>query len=525
MSDKQKVLVCGDVRGNFKALFTKIEVINKKSGPFDFLLCVGNFFGPTNIELEPYKNGMRHISVPTYVIGPNTEADVEHYPDIDGCEICPNLTYLGRRGLYNSSSGLKIAYISGVENSNSARSSGTYNFNQTDVTAIRDICLKGQPSFRGVDILLSSPWPQDVTNLDPNNPQFKYHGSKLVAWLAAHIKPRYHISGLEDIHYERPPYRNHAPNGDSIEIASRFIGLASVGNTQKKKWLYALNLTPVDRTRLCDLALGTTDETQSPYPLSLLNSKHSNQADDSRNTQFFYDMDSKDDKKRSKNRDGGFHKKPRPEFDQAKCWFCLSSPEVSKHLVISVGTEVYLALAKGGLVDDHFLILPVTHHASLSILPDNVAKEMKAFKKAVAKYYASTDRVPVFFERNYKTSHCQLQAVPVHKNQEPALKETFEEFSQSSNFQLDELPPRTQLEQIAPAGTPYFYVELPSGEMLYHRIRKSFPIQFGREALASDRILDMSDRADWKDCQLDKEEETQLAKKIRQQFQEYDPAA
>lgn len=80
------------------------------------------------------------------------------------------------------------------------------------------------------------------------------------------------------------------------------------------------------------------------------------------------------------------------------------------------------------------------------------------------------------------------------------------------------------MEQIAQAGTPYFYVELPNGEMLYHRIRKSFPIQFGREALASDKILDMSDRADWKDCQLDKEEETILAKKIRKQFQPYDPA-
>lgn len=207
MSDKQKILVCGDVKGNFKTLFTKIDGINKKSGPFDFLLCVGNFFSKNNVELEPYKNGMKHISVPTYVIGPNTEEDVEHYPDIDGCEICPNLTYLGRRGLYNSSSGLKIAYVSGVESQNPSGASDAHTFNQSDVSAIRDICLKGQPSFRGVDVLLSSPWPHEVTNLDPNKPQFKYQGSKLIAWLAAHVKPRYHIGGLEEIHYERPPYR------------------------------------------------------------------------------------------------------------------------------------------------------------------------------------------------------------------------------------------------------------------------------------------------------------------------------
>lgn len=28
-------LVCGDVEGNFKALFTKVAVIQKKKGPFD----------------------------------------------------------------------------------------------------------------------------------------------------------------------------------------------------------------------------------------------------------------------------------------------------------------------------------------------------------------------------------------------------------------------------------------------------------------------------------------------------------
>ena len=47
-------------------------------------------------------------------------------------------------------------------------------------------------------------------------------------------------------------------------------------------------------------------------------------------------------------------------------------------------------------------------------------------QEAVKEYYATTDRVPVFFERNFKTSHCQLQALPVHKNQAPALKEVFQ---------------------------------------------------------------------------------------------------
>ncbi|XP_018362273.1 PREDICTED: CWF19-like protein 1 [Trachymyrmex cornetzi] len=515
MSDKQKVLICGDVEGHFKFLFSKVNAINKKNGPFDFLLCVGNFFGADNSELESYKSCEKIISVPTYIIGPNRESDIKDYPE-DGYEICQNLTYLGKRGLYIASSGLKIAYLSGTEKVPSENK--TVHFNEHDVVSIRNSCLKGQPSFRGVDILLTSPWPEGVTNLDTNKPECKYQGSKLIAWLVTHIKPRYHVSALERIYYERPPYRNQSQDDGNMEIATRFIALAPVLNDEKQKWLYALNLTPVDRTRLSDLIMKTTDETSSPYPKSMLSDDPTLQ----KQIQFFYDMDSIDNAKRSRHQNCGLNKKPKLVIDQSKCWFCLSSPAVSKHLVISVGTEIYLALAKGGLVEDHLLILPITHHQSLSILPKNVKEEMDLYKKAVSKYYESTDRVPVFFERNFKTSHCQLQAVPVHKNQAPALKEMFEELAECNNFKISELPPHTDLQQVAKPGILYFYVELPDGRILYYRIKKDFPLQFGREVLASDRILDINDRSDWKDCHTSQEEETELAKKIRKQFTPFD---
>lgn len=51
-------------------------------------------------------------------------------------------------------------------------------------------------------------------------------------------------------------------------------------------------------------------------------------------------------------------------FISDSCWFCLSSPSVEKHLVISVGTHCYLALAKGPLNPYHVLILPIAHHQS-----------------------------------------------------------------------------------------------------------------------------------------------------------------
>lgn len=48
MNDKNesvKVLVSGDVRGKFDTLFKRVSAVNSKAGPFEMLLCVGEFFG------------------------------------------------------------------------------------------------------------------------------------------------------------------------------------------------------------------------------------------------------------------------------------------------------------------------------------------------------------------------------------------------------------------------------------------------------------------------------------------------
>jgi hypothetical protein len=41
-----KLLLCGDVKGNFGELFKRLDTVNKKNGPFDVALCVGEFFAP-----------------------------------------------------------------------------------------------------------------------------------------------------------------------------------------------------------------------------------------------------------------------------------------------------------------------------------------------------------------------------------------------------------------------------------------------------------------------------------------------
>lgn len=113
------------------------------------------------------------------------------------------------------------------------------------------------------------------------------------------------------------------------------------------------------------------------------------------------------------------------EFDQAKCWFCLASPSVEKHLVITVGESCYLTLAKGGMVPEHFLICPMEHFQNILACSEDIRQEMAQFKEAIRKFYLRRDTVPVFFERNYKTSHMQLQAVPIPQQATRELKEIF----------------------------------------------------------------------------------------------------
>ena len=160
----------------------------------------------------------------------------------------------------------------------------------------------------------------------------------------------------------------------------------------------------MEHMRASELYLGTTDETQSPFlglafqsnPKGIQVVKflkiciYSNAPFyfylyhsltfscffflQEQSAQFFYDMNAPSDSRRGKRGrydDGGQVKKKRerPVFDQGKCkslftyltfimrhlifimfvtekcWFCLASPQVEKHLVISIGTEVcYLIL-------------------------------------------------------------------------------------------------------------------------------------------------------------------------------------
>lgn len=81
-------------------------------------------------------------------------------PALPAAQVCVCVCVAaGRRGVYSGCSGLQIAYLSGIEAQE--QPAPAHSFSAKDVAELKTSLLSA-PNFRGVDILLTSPWPQDV---------------------------------------------------------------------------------------------------------------------------------------------------------------------------------------------------------------------------------------------------------------------------------------------------------------------------------------------------------------------------
>lgn len=417
-------------------------------------------------------------------------------------------------------SGVKVAYLSGIEGEKSDES----NFDKNDVESLRNSCLVTKATmsdYRGVDILVTSQWPKGIQEDKPGFPS-----SSLISWLSTQIRPRYHFCGLTGIHYEHLPFRTEANDNTQLLLSTRFVSLAHAGNKEKLKSVYALSLAPVEKMRMIDLIQKTTDEVESPYnAINFSNFKLKGQS--AQSNQYFYDINSfggEEGRKRGNRNQfhNGQQKRPRPQsIDQEKCWFCLSSANVEKHLVISIGENFYLALAKGPLNDYHVLILSVTHIQSVSLLSKDDFDELERFKEAIRQFFKTKIQAAVFFERNYKSSHLQVNAVAVSEAVEWAVKSTVEDKAEEFGLQFEVMPKLTEPTQLPPQG-PYFAIELPDNTTHITRQMKNFPLHFGRDILCAEPLLNCEHKVDWKECGLDKDAEVELVKKFRAGFKEFD---
>lgn len=224
---------------------------------------------------------------------------------------------------------------------------------------------------------------------------------------------------------------------------------------------------------------------------------------------------------------------------------CVCSPArvfalvAQSHLVVSVGEEAYVSLAKGPLLPQHALILPIAHEACSLFLSAEATKEVGAYVQALRTLYEARGAELLLFERYMGSGsfeHMHLQAVPIPSEVAHTARAAFEGHGRRMGIGFEVLPRgQTVAERLRAAPEPFFAATLPSGETLLHRLRTSsrrHPLHFGREVVAT--MLGNPRRADWKHClpvpapgehASTQELELRVSEDFKNAFSKYDPTA
>ncbi|GAB5363858.1 hypothetical protein AAMO2058_000919400 [Amorphochlora amoebiformis] len=545
-----KILVCGDLHGCLNKAFKKADKINKAHGPFDAILCVGtSLSNPTTgaSDIKSYVSGERKAPLPTYFLAgkehESTSGLLDSIPD--GGEIAPGLRYLGRSGVAEIS-GLRIGYISGFHDkmyyknrTPSAVRAKKYqsHFEEEDVLAL----LKAATETKeGIDILLTNEWG---------------NGSSVVAEIAMALAPRYHFAATEQCFYKLKPYRN----SEAVHV-TRFIALGNMGNPDKKqKYLYALNAKPLKamadeekKSRPADCTLCPYDYVSVKRPSEIsgdsggplkrikLQKVDLKSLEKTENDRFSGDYGGAGQawrwsapargRGRGKGRGRGRGRgRSIPQLPRRMdCWFCLASPKVEEHLIVSVGNECYVAMAKGPLVDDHLLILPVGHVSTPGGLSKEQVSEIKVYEEAMQKYFSSKGNEMLLWERHLPSkfvSHVHFQTLPVAKRYVKVALEGLIERAKTLGLEFKTMPKGQMASQVV--GNQYFirfrfgnggdtYIATvdPSADL-----RPLFPLV--RRAVAE--AIGQPGKSNWKACLTNKQHETDMVNRVKAKFEKFEP--
>jgi hypothetical protein len=272
--------------------------------------------------------------------------------------------------------------------------------------------------------------------------------------------------------------------------------------------------------RLTDLMMKSTDETECPYiNLDFSNDIKENEEMAS-NGQFFWRQDDDNQDKRRRRDDRQPNKRFRPMVNQEDCWFCLQSKDIEKHLIISIGENFYLALAKNPVSNYHVLIIPISHVQAVSHMSEELYHELEIFKKSIKKFFDTLDLCAVFFERNYASSHCIVNAVGIPKPIEWQLGETLKDKAMEFNLEFD-LIAKVSSQSDLPTG-PYFVIEWNNDQSQLTRSMKGFPINFGRDLVCAETLLNAEDKVDWRNCVLPRNLEDKYVETFKAGYKPFD---
>ncbi|TIA91448.1 hypothetical protein E3P99_01090 [Wallemia hederae] len=559
MSESTKVLVVGPPSTPISAFFDKIQSLTQKHN-FNMTLVAGDLFeSASDDDISHVLDGS--LKPPTelyYTLGSKPLHDklLDKVGSDGGGMIADGVFMLAKASVLTTGNGLRIGAFGGAHDpSKLSEHSDNDNLNPaiTGTTletfaehfetpsasvngggSLASARAKAKaPANISLDILLTHAWPSSITLLSnkdvpslPGLPVAHSWGNSAVTSAVSYATPKYVFSGGQGAFWEREPFTS--PNG----LSTRFISLGQFGNSDKQRWFYAFSISPRGSTKE-DTPAGCTS---SPLP-TLANAKKRG-ADEDKNAYIFAHQTSAYASEGTRTNKRGKKGRQPQEITQDECWFCLSNPRVTKHLIVSIGEECYITLPKGQLNDPktsnvpgggHALVIPISHYPNLFSLPADIAQRVQSelldCRDALTKCYARYDAVPVSFELGRYWSrggHAHIQVVPIPNDVAPSLAQEFlnEGAAQGVEWESDAQKALDELED----GQSYLRVDLPDGQKFVHLIRPApFNQQFARQVLAN--VLNTPDRADWRNCTLSDEQETEISNDFRNAFKPFDKNA
>ncbi|KAL6704143.1 hypothetical protein ACN47E_008703 [Coniothyrium glycines] len=538
-----KIVVIGDVDGNFRTVFHKISGLHAKNN-FALAVVVGNLFArsedtsaSTSDDLQALVDGNIDVPLPTYFalgsrpLPPLVVQKLETTSD----ELCHNLFFLGRRTTMKTAEGIRIVTLGGQLQSNIA-GGGSQNKYSPHYSEIDAKVLRGATT---ADILITSEWPEGIRNRSKVafEPEVLPEARQCVADLDVVLKPRYHFSTSRNIYYEREPFF-HPPSEDTDNLypVTRFISMAAYGNTNKQKWIYAFSLEP------------SASHPVAPPPGStacpLVLSEKKRAAPEHREQHLVYD-DGNRGRRSNKRRKG----EPQGPITEADCFFCLANENIATHLIASIGENSYLTTAKGPLPTSqtfprlgfpgHMLIIPFTHKATLGAMTEEerhaTYTEMQRYRVAMnemLKSAAEAEYGSVTWEVSKASlPHTHWQYLPITADliSKGLVEAAFKALAENLHW------PRFEKEDVGDGfeeTSDFFRILIwnpnddPKKQISYimrfdEKIR--FHNQFGREVLA--KLLRLDKRIDWKECGQTQAEEENDVEKFKKAFADFDFAA
>lgn len=529
------------MNGHFPAVLQKLATLHAKQN-FALVIIAGNLFAsPSDATDEDEKNvqllidGKIEIPVPTYfALGSNAfpKPVVDKLSSSDD-ELCHNLHFLGKRTTMKTAEGIRVVALGGQLDPNiiAGQSQDKYPpfYSDTDAKVLRGAAT--------ADIIVTGEWPEGIRSRSQVafEPNVQPREQQCIADLDVVLKPRYHFSTSGPAYYEREPFfYPPSEETDNLCPVTRFISLASYGNSNKQKWIYAFSLDP------------TASHPISPPSGSTINPlTHSDKkrpAPDHREQALVYDDGRRGGRRGNKRRK---HEAKGP-IDASQCFFCLSNENVATHLVTSIGESSYMTTAKGPLPTSqtfpklgfpcHLLIIPFSHQPTLASMEE---EERHATYAEMQKYRASmNDMLQSRGEGEYGSvtwevskaslphTHWQYMPVPADLIQKGLVEAAFKALAE--NFHWPSLAKEDVGDGFEETSdffrvliwNPKDNVEKQTSLILRFDEKIKFHLQFGREVLA--KLLRLDQRIDWRKCGQMQAEEEKDVDNFKKAFKDFD---